>query len=598
MPLTDSSVTLHDAPAALLQVVASLSGQRWVARRYDARIAEALQQRFDLPALLAESMAARGVGLEAAADYLQPTLRALLPNPSALQGMDAAAARLASAIQRQESLTVFGDYDVDGGTSSALLLRFLRHCGVAAQLYIPDRRQEGYGPNPLAMERIAAAGSTLVVCVDCGTTAHAPLRRAQELGLDVIVLDHHTAEPDLPPCVALVNPNRLDDTSGYGALCAVGVTFLCVVAVNRALRQSGFYTASRPEPDVKQWLDLVALGTVADVVPLVGLNRAFVAQGLRVMAHTQNAGLAALLQIGRATLPPDAFTAGFILGPRVNAGGRVGKATLGAQLLACDEPLEAEALAIQLDQHNRERKDIEADVLAAATYQAEQQGETPMLIVAGEGWHAGVIGIVAARLKDLYHRPTFIIGLEGAVGKGSGRSIRGFDLGALVIAARQAGLLLNGGGHAMAAGLTVARTELDALRAFMQERVARHVAASPLVPSLTLDGLLAGSAATLECVEQLARLKPFGTGNPEPRFALPDCRIIRADTVGEAHVRVIFTCGGTRLTGIAFRARDQALGAALLQAKNRPLHLAGYLRPDHWNGRNTVQLQIVDAAWV
>lgn len=596
MTQTDPAM-VKDNPAAFLSVTTSLSGKRWEARWVDLRVAEALQQRFGMPDLVAQCMTGRGIGLHNAADYLEPTLRALLPNPSCLQDMDKAAARIAQAITAQESITIFGDYDVDGGTSSALLLRFLRHCGVTARLYIPDRIAEGYGPNATAMETIAASGSKLVICVDCGTTAHAPLQRAQELGLDLIVLDHHTAEPNLPPCLALVNPNRLDDTSGQGTLCAVGVTFLCIVAVNRALRQQGYYTTEKPEPDVKQWLDLVALGTVADVVPLTGLNRAFVTQGLRMLAQTRNEGLAALLKIGRATMPPDAFTAGFILGPRVNAGGRVGKSDLGARLLACDDALEAEALAIQLDHHNAQRKELEADVLAAATYQAQQQGDAPMLVLAADGWHPGVIGIVAARLKDLYHRPTFVIALEGDLGKGSGRSIRGFDLGAMVISARQAGLLLNGGGHAMAAGLTVARERLADLRSFMQERVAKYLASSPLVPSLTLDGMLSGAAATPDFIAQLERLKPYGTGNSEPRFAMPACTIVRADVVGEAHVRVIFTCGGARLTGIAFRVLDQPLGKALLQSKGQPLHLAGYLRADTWNGRNAVQLQIADAAW-
>jgi single-stranded-DNA-specific exonuclease len=588
---------LMDRPA-FLGVTASLTGRQWQARTYDARVAEALQQRFALPELLARSMAGRGVSLEQAVDYLEPTLRALMPNPSVFQGMEPAVTRLVQAIKQQESITVFGDYDVDGGTSSALVLRFLRHCGLQAALYIPDRIAEGYGPNPVAMERIAAQGSSLVICVDCGTTAHVPLQRARDLGLAVIVLDHHTAEPSLPPCVALVNPNRLDDTSGQGHLCAAGVTYLFIVAVNRALRSAGFYAASITEPDLLQWLDLVALGTVADVVPLVGLNRAFVSQGLRILSRTCNAGLAALMQVGRATMPPDAFTAGFILGPRVNAGGRIGQSDLGARLLACDDEGEAMALAIQLDQHNAERREVEADVLAAAEYQAQQQGDAPFLLIAGEGWHPGVIGIVASRLKDRYHRPTFVIGLDGDMGKGSGRSIRGLDLGAMVIAARQAGLLINGGGHAMAAGLTVARDMVNPLRQFMQERTAHYLAASPIVPSVTLDGLVSGAAATPDFIDQLERLKPFGTGNPEPRFVLPACKIVRADVVGQNHVRVIFTCGGARVTGIAFRVLDQALGAALLQSKGQALHLAGYLRPDNWNGRNGVQLQIDDAAFV
>ena len=588
---------IPDAAPVMLGVTQSLSGRQWLARAYDERIALALQQRFGLTDLAGRCIAGRGVSLEQAEDYLQPTLRSLLPNPSVLQAMDVAAARFVAAVQAQEAVTIFGDYDVDGGTATALLVRYLRYCGLKTRIYIPDRLTEGYGPNAVAMDRIAAMGVKLVTCVDCGTTAHEPLRRAKELGLDVVVFDHHAAEPALPPCHALVNPNRLDDISGLGNLCAAGVTFLAIVAVNRALRQAGFFTAERPEPDLLQWLDLVALGTVADVVPLVGLNRALVSQGLKQMARTSNAGLAALLQVGRAQLPPDAFTAGFILGPRVNAGGRVGRADLGARLLSCDDADEAIALAVQLDALNAQRKDVEAEVLAAAEYQAQQADDVPFLLIAGEGWHPGVIGIVASRLKDKYHRPCFVIGLDGALGKGSGRSVRGLDLGAMVIAARQAGLLINGGGHAMAAGLTVAREHVSALKEFFIERTEKFIAASPIVPSLTLDGLLSGVAATPDMLIELERLKPYGTGNSEPRFALPSCQIGRADVVGEKHVRVFFSCGGTRLGGIAFRALETAVGAALLQAKGRPLHLAGYLRADTWNGRNGVQLQIEDAAW-
>lgn len=582
---------------AFLGVRESFSGRQWLARAADNRLVEALTQRFALPDFIARCMAARGVTLETAADYLSPTLRALMPDPSVLQAMDAAAARLAAAITARESITIFGDYDVDGGTSSALLLRFLRHCGIAAGLYIPDRLAEGYGPNGAAMEKIAAAGAKLLLCVDCGTTAHEPLARARDCGLEVIILDHHAAEPRLPPSAALVNPNRLDDNAGYGYLCAVGVTFLFVVAVNRALRAAGFY-AGRAAPDLLQWLDLVALGTVADVVPLIGLNRAYVAQGLRIMAQNRNPGIAALLQVGRATLPPDAFTAGFILGPRVNAGGRIGKSDLGARLLSSDDPAAAEALALQLDRHNAERKEVEAAVLAAAEYQALQQEGAPLILVAAAGWHPGVIGIVAARLKERYHRPAIVIGIDGETGKGSGRSIRGLDLGAMVIAARQSGLLINGGGHAMAAGLTVAAGNISALRAFLCERAARFLAAAPLVPSLSVDGMLSGGAVKPELLVQLECLKPYGTGNPEPRFVLPACQIVHAAIVGENHVRCTFTCGGARLSGIAFRALSQPLGAGLLQAKGRFIHLAGYLRPDNWNGRSSIQLQIEDAAYV
>lgn len=587
---------MTDTPA-FLNVTESLTGRRWETRSYDERIAEALRQRFDVPDLLARGMAARGVTLDAAADYLDPTLRALLPNPSIFKDMDKAAERTAAAIKNGEAIAIFGDYDVDGGTSSALLLRFLRACGITPRLTIPDRMKEGYGPNSAAMERIAAEGAKLLICVDCGTTAHEPLGKARDCGLDVIVLDHHAAEPNLPPVYALVNANRIDENIPYRQLCAVGVTFLFVVAVNRVLRNAGFYSDARPEPDARQWLDLVALGTVADVVPLTGLNRAFVTQGLRVLAQAGNVGLAALMRVGRATMPPDTFTAGFVLGPRVNAGGRVGRSDLGARLLSCDDPAEAEALAIELDMMNANRKDIEAEVLAAAEYQALQQDGAALLLIAGEGWHPGVIGIVAARLKERYHRPIIVIALDGDIGKGSGRSVRGLDLGAMVIAARQAGLLLNGGGHAMAAGLTVARGQVDALRSFLNQRTAQFLAETPLAPTLVLDGLLSGAGATPDFLAGLERLKPFGTGNPEPRYALPSCRVVRADVVGEKHVRIIIDHSGTRLTGIAFRALENALGKAMLKPEGRNLHLAGYIRPDNWNGRNGVQLQVEDAAF-
>lgn len=593
-PSPSSNEPLQDSP--FLGVDNSLTGRVWRIRQADERLAEALQQRFSLSDTLARSMAARGVTLESAADYLDPTLRALMPDPSRFKDMDKAAARLATAIKAKEAVTIFGDYDVDGGTSSALLLRFLRACGGEAALYIPDRMTEGYGPNAAAMEKIAAQGAKLVICVDCGTTAHEPLTRASALGLDVIVLDHHAAEPALPPCHALVNPNRLDEEGAFGYLCAAGVAFLFIVAVNRILRGEGFFGEAK-QPDLRQLLDLVALGTVADIVPLVGLNRALVAQGLRVMARSANPGLMALLRVGRAAMPPDSFTAGFILGPRVNAGGRVGRSDLGARLLACDDPAEAAAMAQELDVLNAARKDIEAETLAAAEYQAQQHDSDALILVAGEGWHPGVIGIVAARLKERYHRPAIVIALEGETGKGSGRSIRGLDLGAMVIAARQAGLLLNGGGHAMAAGLTVARGQVEALRAFLHERVEKFLADSPLTPSLTVDGIISGASATEDFLAGLERLKPFGAGNAEPRFVLPSCRIARADVVGEKHVRCILNHTGAYIQAIAFRALDNPLGAALLQHKGRTLHLAGYLRQDNWNGRGRVQLQIDDGAW-
>jgi len=582
------------SPPPFLAVTQSFTGRRWEARVYDERTALALAQRFTLPDIIARSLAARGVTLDDAAGFLDPKLRDSLPNPSVFKDMDTAAARLVAALQNNEPIAVYGDYDVDGATSSALLLRFLRAVGHEARLYVPDRLREGYGPNADAMRQLAAEGIKLVIAVDCGTTAHEPLAAAREAGLDVIILDHHASEPALPPAVAVVNPNRLDEDPTYGYLAAVGVTFLFVIAANRALRGAGFYTVTRQEPDLMQWLDLVALGTICDVVKLVGLNRAFVAQGLRVMAARGNAGIVALAGVAGCRAF-DAYAAGFILGPRVNAGGRVGEAALGAKLLSTNNAVEAQQLAEHLHALNAERRAIEANVLAEAEA-ITLIGNMPMAFVASENWHPGVIGIVASRLKDKFHHPALVVALEGAIGKGSGRSVNGVDLGAHIIAARQAGLLLNGGGHKMAAGFSVARDKLDAFRDFLAERIGKQIAAEPLRPTLTLDGLVAATSLQPDFVKSLSALAPFGTGNAEPRFALADCRIVRADIVGEKHVSVIVMQGGVRLRGIAFRALESGLGEALLNARGKAYHLAGHLRLDEWQGVERVQLHISDAA--
>ena len=591
---------------SFLGVERSFTGRRWLARPYDERMALALAQRFTLPDLIARSLSARNLDLETAPAFLEPRLRDLLPDPSLFKDMDKAADRAVAAVQRGEKIAVFGDYDVDGGTSTALLARFFRAVGVEIRPYIPDRMREGYGPNSAAMQTLADEGVTLVICVDCGTTAHEPLAAARTMGLDVIILDHHTAEPQLPPAYAVVNPNRLDEAmSGtFGTLAAVGVSYLFVIALNRALRKAGWYNAAAseagravPEPDLRQWLDLVALGTVCDVVKLTGLNRAFVAQGLKVMTQRHNAGIAALATVAGVKGPMDAFAAGFMLGPRVNAGGRVGLADCGARLLATDDPATAATLAAQLHQFNAERRAIEAQVLIEA--EAMMFDTTaPLAFVASENWHAGVIGIVAARLKEKFQRPAIVIALDNGIGKGSGRSIGSVDLGAAVIAARQAGLLLNGGGHKMAAGLTVAQDAIPALRDFLNDRIGRQLEAEPLQATLSIDGLASGQALQADFVEKLAALSPFGTGNPEPRYALADCRIVKADIVGEKHVSVIVMQGGLRLRGIAFRAMDSDLGLALLSQKSRPCHLAGHLRIDEWNGEKRVQFQVEDAAEV
>lgn len=594
---------MTDTPPAFLNVARSLSGKRWQARPCDERLAWALSQGRGLPEIVGRVLASRGVTEEVCDGFLNPTLKSLLPDPSRFRDMDVAAERIARAIREGEPVAVFGDYDVDGATSAALLRRFFRAVGADLRVYVPDRIAEGYGPNAPALLRLRAEGARLVVTVDCGISAFAALEAAAGVGLDVVVLDHHAAEPALPPAVALVNPNRLDEDGTYRTLCAAGVTFLAVVAVNRALRQAGFYR-DRAEPNLMDWLDLVALGTVCDVVPLTGLNRALVAQGLKVMARRSNPGLAALADIAGVKEKPDAYHAGFVLGPRVNAGGRVGASDLGARLLSTDDPMEAMELARRLESHNAERRAVEQGVLDDALERLEREADrlSELVFIAGEGWHPGVIGIVASRLKERYSRPACVVALETAadgtvIGKASGRSVRGVDLGAAVIAARQEGLLIGGGGHRMAAGFTVSGERLDDLRAFLTGRVRDQVAAAPLVPTLELDGALAVGAATPALVEVLGKLGPFGTGNAEPRFAMADARVVRADVVGANHVRCILQgSDGGRLKAIAFRALDGDMGQALLNGRGTPFHIAGTLRVDRWNGAEGVQLLIDDAA--
>jgi single-stranded-DNA-specific exonuclease len=562
-------------------------------------MAVAIAQAHGLPELAARILAGRGVRIDAVEAHLAPTLRNFLPDPAALRDMDTASARIARAVTEGERIALFADYDVDGATSSALLLRFLRSVGSDAILYVPDRVLEGYGPNAAAFGTLAAMGATLVITLDCGISAHEPLIAARDAGLDVVVIDHHAAEARLPEALAIVNPNRLDDAAGLGHLAAVGVAFLTVVAVNRGLRRAGWY-ADRPEPDLKQWLDLVALGTVADVVPLAGLNRAFVAQGLKIMGQRRNPGIAALADLAGLKEAPAAYHLGFIFGPRVNAGGRVGKADHGARLLSTDDPVEAAALAALLDQHNAERKMIEAATLESAIAQVEAEGgplDGRLVVAAGEGWHPGVIGIVAARLVERYHRPACVIGFADGVGKGSGRSVAGIDLGAAVIAARQAGLLIAGGGHKMAAGFTIAIGRLKVFTAFMEARFAE--AGARAEPALAIDGALSCGGATVGLAESIERLGPFGSGNAEPRFVLTGARIIQAEPVGTGHIRcVVSDAGGGRLKAIAFRAADGALGQTLMTSRGSPISLAGRLKLDRWNGDTRVQFQIEDIARV
>ncbi len=597
------SLETRTARSAFLGIEHSLTGRRWAARLGDERAALAIAQRHSLPDAISRLLAARDVGLDDVPDFLEPTLRKFLPDPSHLKDMDAAVARLVSAVKQAERIMVFGDYDVDGATSSALLLRFFRAAGGNIGVYIPDRRKEGYGPNAPALLKLKEEGAGVVVTVDCGVTAHEPLAEARRVGLDMIVIDHHQGEIVLPPAIAVVNPNRVDDTSPHKQMAAVGVAFLLIVGVNRALREAGWYNTARPEPDLRQWLDLVALGTVCDVVPLTGVNRALVRHGLSIMAKRGNIGLAALADVARLKEIPGAYHLGFLLGPRVNAGGRVGQADLGARLLSSEDSHEVGALALRLDEFNAERRAIEREVLDQAIariegiYGPDRKGLPSALVVESEGWHVGVIGIVASRLVERYGRPAFVIGMDGALGKGSGRSVRGVDLGAAVIAARQSGLLVNGGGHAMAAGLTVNRDSLPDLARFLDQRIAPQLGEAPPVRELGIDAALAPAAATQELVEMVDRAGPFGAGNALPRFAFTSVRVSYAQPVGEGHVRcTLIGAERGRVDAIAFRAQQSALGPALLDSARPVLHVAGALRIDRYGGRESVRLQIDDAA--
>ena len=588
---------------AFLGVERSATGRRWRLRgAADDGAAAALAIQLAVPDILARLLIQRGVGLEEAAQFLAPRLRDQLPDPAHLKDMDRAVERLVRAIQGGEKIVVYGDYDVDGATSAALLLRFLAAVGAEGGLYVPDRMREGYGPNAPALLQLKQQGAGLVVTVDCGTTAHEALEAAKVAGLDLIVIDHHVGEPQLPSAVAVVNPNRLDEASAHGHLAAVGVAFLLAVAANRTLRGAGWYR-TRPEPDLLQWLDLVALGTVCDVVPLTGLNRALVAQGLKVAARGANPGMAALAAVaqtnGRAAAV-DAYQLGFVLGPRVNAGGRVGAADLGARLLSTDDPMRAAEWAQHLDAYNKERREIEAQTLAAAIELVDRQNaESPVLVfAAAEGWHPGVIGIVASRLKERYGRPAIVVALADGIGKGSGRSMPGLALGSAVIAARQAGLLINGGGHAMAAGFTVAADRLIELQEFLAGRLNDGFDHALLVPELAIDAALSAEAAQGGLIAQLDALAPYGAANPEPRFAFPTVRAQYVEAVGSGHLklRVADAVGGGTVSAIAFRAADTPVGRLIAEAKGRAIHIAGHLRRDTYRGGDAVQLVVDDAA--
>lgn len=581
----------------LLGVTKSALGYRWQLRPVDEREALTIAQRTGAPEVLARILAGRGIRAEYATDFLSPTLRALLPDPFHLKDMDKAAERLAQAIHDKETIGIFGDYDVDGATSTSLMVRYLRSFGLSPLVHIPDRMTEGYGPNAPALLGLKAKGASLVLTLDCGTAAHAPLQAAAEAGLDVVVVDHHIGDVTLPPAVAVVNPNRFDETSEHKHMAAVGVTFLLVVATNRHLRDRGLAI-----PDPLQWLDLVALGTVCDVVSLTGVNRAYVSQGLKVLARRVNAGLNSLADIGRMDEMPSAYHLGFILGPRINAGGRVGQAGLGAQLLSSDDPAEALALSQMLDRFNTERKTLESVALDEAWEQAEKVQDDDVILVAGN-WHPGIIGIVAGRLKEKYHKPVAVIGWEGDIGKASARSVTGADFGSAVLAAKQSGLLLAGGGHAMAAGFTVEREKLPALRDFLAGRLREAVRRYGEDRALVLDAVLTAKAATPELLARLKEAEPFGIGNPGPKFAFERQRLVKADVVGEGHLRCIFEDAGVggkaagRLQGIAFRAIGTPLEQVLSAGRNAPLHVAGSLKLNSWQGNDRVDLHIEDASF-
>ncbi len=576
---------------SFLGVETSLTGRKWVGPSAEVdRAAEMLTQQTDLPRPLCQVLARRGVPPTEAHSFLAPKLRDLLPDPRDLKDMQTAAARFLQAVRTRQRIAIFADYDVDGGSSAALLIVWLRQMGLQATLYVPDRIDEGYGPNAPAMAQLAA-GHDLIICVDCGTLSHEAIAAAK--GADVIVLDHHLGGETLPDCVAVVNPNRQDESGGLAYLCAAAVVFLMLVEAGRQLR-----AADANGPDLMAMLDLVALATVADVAPLVGANRALVQQGLKVMSRRQRPGLVALSDVARMDTAPNSYHLGFLLGPRVNAGGRIGQADLGARLLSTDSPPEAEALAQRLDALNSERRDIENAVRAAALAQAEERGlDRPLVWAAGDGWHPGVVGIVASRLKETANRPAIVIGFDGDEGKGSGRSVLGVDLGAAIHRLASEGLLVKGGGHKMAAGLTVMRDQLESAMERLSELLEKQGAGEGGPADLKLDGALMPGAATVDLIEQIEQAGPFGAGAPAPRYALPDLQVRFAKRVGETHLKVSLSDGmGGGLDAIAFGAFDSPMGERLSNHGGARFHFAGRLEVNTWGGRQSVQLRLEDAA--
>jgi len=582
----------------VLGIEKSLTGRRWIWRPSEERLGLGLAEKLGLPELIGRLLAARGITTEQAPDFLDPTLRAMLPDPSCIVDMDVAAARLAKAVQARECVGVFGDYDVDGACSAALMVTVLRALGCRVLTHVPDRILEGYGPNTEAMRNMAAQGAGLLICVDCGTTAHdafAPLHNMA----DILVLDHHKSDGLPPKIAATVNPNRLDCTSGLTGICATAVAFLVCIALLRLLRAQGFF-ADRKQPNLLDLLDLVALATICDVMPLTGLNRALVTQGLRVMAKRLRPGIAALLEVAALNDAPTAMHCGFALGPRINASGRIAESDMGLRLLLAEDPEEAQRLAATLDRVNRQRQAVEAGILDDAMAQASLQvaAGNPVILVAQDGWHPGVVGIVAGRLKEKFNRPALVGGITDGLIKGSGRSVAGLDLGAAIIAARQSGLLLTGGGHAMAAGFSLAVESLPGLHAMLNERLA-EATSLPQAADLMLEGVLAVNGADAALAQMVARLGPFGMGNEEPLFVLPRARVVKTDRIGKdgGTIRAMVEGeSGGRIKALLFRAKEGGLAEALSKAGGAPLHLAGHLRAERWNGRITAGFFVTDAA--
>jgi len=592
-----------DTAPAFLGVERSVRGRRWVERLDPGRshTAAAIAQSHGLPELLGRVLAARGAEIQTAERFLDPSLKTLLPDPLRLQDMERAAARFSQAIQTGEPIAVFGDYDVDGACAVALLERFLRAHGRTCTTYIPDRLTEGYGPSPEALSGLVEEGARLILTVDCGTTSERAIAAANACGAQVIVIDHHQADEALPPAFAMVNPNRQDDLSGQGHLAAAGVVFLFLVATLGRLRGEGFYQ-DRPEPDLLGLLDLVALATVCDVVPLKDVNRAFVAKGLQVLRLRNNVGLRALADAARLDEAPSTYSLGFILGPRINAGGRIGASGLGARLLATDDEVEAAAIAAKLDALNAERKTIETMMLEDAVARAEaaiaERPDRPLIFLSDEGWHKGLVGLVAGRIADQFHRPAFVMAIDkDGTATGSARSLPSVDLGTVVRAAVEEGLFIKGGGHAMAAGFTLELTKYDAVRAFLESRLADPVAHAVATRQLALDGALSARGATLQMIDLLDRAGPYGPGHPKPRFVFPAHRVTRLRIMGEIHLRcTLLATDGGRIEACAFRVVGTPLGDLFAKAEGAALHVAGHLRRSVWQGRETVELMIEDAA--